>query len=146
MAAQLSDHAWVAAFEKPKTDPAAFEKPATTVLSPYLKFGCLSARVFHAQLSEVSICCRRSLLPAGAVQRAYTDSNGGMQILRKQKKHSLPPVSLIGQLLWCAAQARRHHLTSVSDAKHGAPFPRHMGLLRAHYCQVLMLLPTCSCI
>ena len=35
------DKAWVAAFEKPKTDPSAFEKPATTVLSPYLKFGCV---------------------------------------------------------------------------------------------------------
>jgi len=40
MAEHLVDKAWVAAFEKPKTDPSAFEKPATTVLSPYLKFGC----------------------------------------------------------------------------------------------------------
>jgi hypothetical protein len=39
MAEHLVDKAWVAAFEKPKTDPSAFEKPATTVLSPYLKFG-----------------------------------------------------------------------------------------------------------
>lgn len=29
--------AWVAEFEKPKGDPAAYQKPATTVLSPYLK-------------------------------------------------------------------------------------------------------------
>lgn len=28
---------WVANFEKPKGDPSAFLKPATTVLSPYLK-------------------------------------------------------------------------------------------------------------
>jgi hypothetical protein len=28
---------WVAKFEKPKGDPSAFLKPATTVLSPYLK-------------------------------------------------------------------------------------------------------------
>lgn len=40
-------------FEKPKTDPSAFIKPATTVLSPYLKFGCLSVRVFHARLAQV---------------------------------------------------------------------------------------------
>lgn len=28
---------WVAKFEKPKGDPSAYLKPATTVLSPYLK-------------------------------------------------------------------------------------------------------------
>jgi cryptochrome len=33
----LADAKWVCAFEKPQTDPSAFEKPATTVLSPYLK-------------------------------------------------------------------------------------------------------------
>uniref|UniRef100_M4DX76 (6-4)DNA photolyase n=1 Tax=Brassica campestris TaxID=3711 RepID=M4DX76_BRACM len=33
----ISDKAWVANFEKPKGDPSAFLKPATTVLSPYLK-------------------------------------------------------------------------------------------------------------
>jgi deoxyribodipyrimidine photolyase len=42
--ASLSDTKWVCGFEKPATDPSAFEKPATTVLSPYLKFGCLSPR------------------------------------------------------------------------------------------------------
>lgn len=45
---------WVAAFQKPDTDPSAWEKPATTVLSPYLKFGCLSARLFHQRLLQVS--------------------------------------------------------------------------------------------
>lgn len=34
---------WVATFEKPKTKPNSLE-PATTVLSPYLKFGCVSPR------------------------------------------------------------------------------------------------------
>jgi len=33
----LANAKWVCAFEKPQTDPSAFEKPATTVLSPYLK-------------------------------------------------------------------------------------------------------------
>ncbi|XP_022714866.1 (6-4)DNA photolyase isoform X4 [Durio zibethinus] len=33
----LSDKEWVANFEKPKGDPSAYVKPATTVLSPYLK-------------------------------------------------------------------------------------------------------------
>lgn len=48
-------------------------EPSTTVLSPYLKFGCLSARMFFFKLKEIYL---------------------------KNKKHSQPPVSLEGQLLW----------------------------------------------
>ncbi|KAL5825045.1 hypothetical protein ACOSQ3_021108 [Xanthoceras sorbifolium] len=33
----ISNKEWVANFEKPKGDPSAYVKPATTVLSPYLK-------------------------------------------------------------------------------------------------------------
>jgi cryptochrome len=51
--ASMADAAWVAKFQKPDTDPTAFLKPATTVLSPYLKFGCLSPRAFHSQLMQV---------------------------------------------------------------------------------------------
>ncbi|EDW02770.1 cryptochrome-2 [Drosophila grimshawi] len=72
MEASLADEQWVAKFEKPKTAPNSLE-PSTTVLSPYLKFGCLSARLFHERLQE---------------------------ILARQPKHSKPPVSLVGQLLW----------------------------------------------
>ena len=54
LADQLSDKGWVAAFEKPKGDPSAFIKPATTVLSPHLKFGTLSCRLFHARLQQVA--------------------------------------------------------------------------------------------
>ena len=75
MADYLSDTNWVATFEKPKTNPAEFTpRPATTVLSPYLKFGCLSPRLFHAKLLSI-----------------YKEKKG---------KHTLPPVSLRGQLLW----------------------------------------------
>eukprot|EP00656_Telonema_subtile_P041801 TRINITY_DN470_c0_g1_i2.p1 TRINITY_DN470_c0_g1~~TRINITY_DN470_c0_g1_i2.p1 ORF type:complete len:504 (-),score=78.32 TRINITY_DN470_c0_g1_i2:25-1536(-) len=63
--------AWVRQFEKPKTSPNSLE-PATTVLSPYLKFGCLSAAVFWKELTEI-----------------YSG-----------QKHTSPPVSLGGQLLW----------------------------------------------
>ena len=49
----LADKEWVVQFEKPKGNPAALQ-PATTVLSPYLKFGCLSVRLFYKRLSEVS--------------------------------------------------------------------------------------------
>ncbi|PIA65488.1 hypothetical protein AQUCO_00100768v1 [Aquilegia coerulea] len=69
----LNDKEWVASFEKPKGDPSAFLKPATTVLSPYLKFGCLSSRYFYQ-----------------CVQDVY----------KNVKKHTSPPVSLNGQLLW----------------------------------------------
>eukprot|EP00095_Tigriopus_kingsejongensis_P010665 maker-scaffold799_size95547-snap-gene-0.11 protein:Tk10665 transcript:maker-scaffold799_size95547-snap-gene-0.11-mRNA-1 annotation:"cryptochrome-1-like isoform x1" len=62
---------WVRAFEKPKTSPNSLE-PSTTVLSPYLKFGCVSAREMYWRL----------------------------QAILKKGPHSQPPVSLIGQLLW----------------------------------------------
>ncbi len=75
--ASFADPKWVATFKKPDTDPAAFERPATTgattVLSPYLKFGCLSARLFHSRL---------------------------LAVYRQHRGHSEPPVSLRGQLLW----------------------------------------------
>lgn len=64
---------WVRQFEKPKGNPATFSpEPATTVLSPYLKFGCLSPRTFYH-----------------AIMAVYS---GG--------PHTDPPVSLLGQLLW----------------------------------------------
>ncbi|XP_064936443.1 (6-4)DNA photolyase isoform X2 [Musa acuminata AAA Group] len=69
----LKDKEWVANFEKPKGDPSAFWKPATTVLSPYLKFGCLSSRYFYHCLHSV-------YLTVG--------------------KHTSPPVSLVGQIPW----------------------------------------------
>ncbi|KAM4743813.1 cryptochrome circadian regulator 5 isoform 2-T3 [Anableps anableps] len=62
---------WVCSFEKPQTSPNS-PSPSTTVLSPYISFGCLSARTFWWRLTEV-----------------YRD-----------RKHSNPPVSLHGQLLW----------------------------------------------
>ena len=62
---------WVRAFEKPKTSPNSL-LPSTTVLSPYLKFGCISPRLMFEKLSEIN--------------------NKG--------KHTLPPVSLVGQLFW----------------------------------------------
>ncbi|XP_063234251.1 cryptochrome-2 [Bacillus rossius redtenbacheri] len=67
----LSRKAWVCKFEKPNTSPNSLE-PSTTVLSPYLKFGCLSARTFYYRLKEVI----------------------------SGSSHSKPPVSLIGQLMW----------------------------------------------
>ena len=73
MRSYLARPAWIRAFEKPKTSPNTLEA-STTVLSPYLKFGCLSPRLFYHELSTV-----------------YAAGNG---------QHTKPPVSLHGQLLW----------------------------------------------
>ncbi len=35
---------WAGGAAQPKGNPALFDPPATTVLSPYLKMGCLSVR------------------------------------------------------------------------------------------------------
>lgn len=63
---------WVAAFEKPNTSPNSLE-PSTTVLSPYLKFGCISARTVYHAVND---------------------------IIKKSSNCTKPPVSLHGQLLW----------------------------------------------
>ncbi|XP_048782184.1 cryptochrome-1-like isoform X3 [Lagopus muta] len=63
---------WVASFTKPKTVPNSL-LPSTTGLSPYFSMGCLSVRSFFYRLSN---------------------------IYAQAKHHSLPPVSLQGQLLW----------------------------------------------
>lgn len=47
----LSNKVYVENFAKPDTSPNSI-KPSTTVLSPYLKFGCLSARIFYEKLNE----------------------------------------------------------------------------------------------
>lgn len=78
----LSKKEWIWTFEKPNTAPNSIE-PSTTVLSPYITWGCLSSRLFFHKLNDV---------------------------LRLAKKHSQPPVSLVGQLMWrefyyCAAAA-----------------------------------------
>lgn len=71
MEMNLKKSKWICEFEKPNTSPNSLE-PSTTVLSPYLKFGCLSARVFYHRILDVY----------------------------KGSKHSKPPVSLEGQMLW----------------------------------------------
>lgn len=68
----LSHKQWVYKFEKPKTAPNSIE-PSTTVLSPYISFGCLSSRLFYHKLKD---------------------------LLAKSRKHTKPPSSLMGQLMW----------------------------------------------
>lgn len=68
----LKDAKYICEFEKPKTRSTAFKPLSTTGLSPYVKFGCVSARRFYHGIKKVV---------AG-------------------KKHSQPPTSLIGQLLF----------------------------------------------
>ena len=82
------------AFEKPKTDPTSLAPPATTVLSPYLKFGCLSARRFHTEL---------------------------MAVYKSSKSHTSPPVSLEGQLLWREFFYLVGHATPNFDKMEGNP-------------------------
>ncbi|CAD7092137.1 unnamed protein product [Hermetia illucens] len=75
----LERKAWVASFGRPKMTPQSL-LASQTGLSPYLRFGCLSTRLFYHQLSD----------------------------LYKKIKKGNPPLSLHGQLLWreffyCAA-------------------------------------------
>lgn len=67
----LERKAWIASFEKPKVTPNSLF-PSPTGVSPYLRFGCLSPRLFYHRLTE----------------------------LYRKVKSSDPPISLYGQLLW----------------------------------------------
>lgn len=71
MEMNLKRSKWICDFEKPNTAPNSLE-PSTTVLSPYLKFGCVSSRLFYQRIKSVY----------------------------KGSKHSQPPVSLEGQMIW----------------------------------------------
>jgi cryptochrome len=62
-----------AACAVPSPAVSALLTPSTTALSPYLKFGCVSSRLF-----------------ASRVRAVYASA----------ASHSAPPVSLLGQLLW----------------------------------------------
>lgn len=44
--------AWIASFEKPKVTPNSLF-PSPTGVSPYLRFGCLSPRLFYHRLTEL---------------------------------------------------------------------------------------------
>ena len=72
----LNDIKWICAFEKPESSPNSLD-PSTTVLSPYLKFGCLSVKLFREKLLEAY---------ATGQKRA---ENWGMR-----------QVTLEGQLIW----------------------------------------------
>jgi len=48
----LKDKKRVQQFSKPCTLPTSL-KPNTTALSPYLKFGCLSVRLFYEKLRKI---------------------------------------------------------------------------------------------
>lgn len=50
----LSKKEWVCQFEKPKTSPNALS-PTTTVLSPYLKFGCKASFLFFLFFKKTTV-------------------------------------------------------------------------------------------
>lgn len=76
--------AWVASFGRPNLSPKSL-LASQTGLSPYLRFGCLSTRLFYHQLTD----------------------------LYKKIEGAYPPLSLYDQLLWreflyCAATRNTH--------------------------------------
>uniref|UniRef100_U3JUK6 Cryptochrome circadian regulator 2 n=1 Tax=Ficedula albicollis TaxID=59894 RepID=U3JUK6_FICAL len=68
----LERKAWVANYERPRMNANSL-LASPTGLSPYLRFGCLSCRLFYYRLWE---------------------------LYKKVKRNSTPPLSLYGQLLW----------------------------------------------
>ena len=60
----LSDEERVAKFSKPKTAPTSLE-PSTSLMSPYLKFGCVSVRELYWRAKDITT----AWLPAQEVTR-----------------------------------------------------------------------------
>ncbi|SNX85496.1 related to Deoxyribodipyrimidine photolyase [Melanopsichium pennsylvanicum] len=105
------DAEYVATFAKPKTSPGqSAEDPSTTLMSPYLKFGCLSVRKFWWD-----------------VEQAKKKYKGGSE--------TAPPENLNGQLLFRDMYACAEH--AIGDAfqrVHGNPVCRYMDwYLPTHY-------------
>lgn len=103
LAANLARGTWLAAFNKPETNPTAL-RPDTTALSPYLKFGCLGVRQFYWGL-------RAALDAERAAGRAVT----------------VPPVSLEGQLLWREFFYAQGFATPNFDRMEGNPICRQIA-------------------
>ena len=104
MEAHLARASWVAAFEKPQTSPTAIDPDgpntrSTTALSPYLKFGCLSARTLHQRLAAV---------------------------YASHPKHSKPPTSLHGQVYWREFYYTCAHGTPNYEVMEGNPICRQI--------------------
>jgi len=99
---------WVRGFEKPSTSPNSID-PSTTVLSPYLKFGCLSATKFYNELDRIV----------------------------RGHEHSKPPVSLHGQLLWreffyCSSYATPNFDKMIGNPQcKQIPWDRDAAIVRA---------------
>eukprot|EP00127_Corallochytrium_limacisporum_P004338 Clim_evm21s158 gene=Clim_evmTU21s158 len=90
-----------ALFEKPQTNPTMMvHEPDTTQLSPYVKFGCLSARKFWHE-----------------VQKVYDKYKG---------KHAQPPGSLHGQLIFREWFYLVAHTTPNYDKMKGNPIVYQM--------------------
>ncbi|XP_015587789.1 cryptochrome-1 isoform X1 [Cephus cinctus] len=95
----LERKAWVASFGRPKMTPQSL-LPSQTGLSPYLRFGCLSTRLFYYQLTDLYKKVRFVIMRGFYHFQIIT--------LYFQIKKTVPPLSLHGQLLWreffyCAA-------------------------------------------
>lgn len=110
--------AWVANFERPRMNANSL-LASPTGLSPYLRFGCLSCRLFYFKLTDLYKKVRNPNRQYEVYihNRSYyirLDFCFGEEFLNfillhpfilcglfwKVKKNSTPPLSLYGQLLW----------------------------------------------
>jgi cryptochrome len=98
----MSRASWVATFEKPNTSPNALTVD-TTGLSPYVKHGCISCRLFYHELSKA--CATSNIDP---------------------QRRSKPPVSLHGQLMWREYNYLMGYTTPNFDTMANNPIARQI--------------------
>ncbi|KAI9346971.1 UVR3 AtUVR3-like 6-4 DNA photolyase protein [Obelidium mucronatum] len=95
----LADERYICGFSKPETSPVAINPSSTTRLSPYLARGCLSVRVLRKKI---------------------------LDIYARNGKHSNPPVSLEGQILWREFFYAASYLTPNYFSMEGNPVCRQI--------------------
>lgn len=104
----LAYKSWIASFGQAKMTPQSLYA-SQTGLSPYLRFGCLSTRLFYHELCG-KLRVKGGLMnePNGLDMNSIGDSSSLLSDLYKKIKKAQPPLSLYGQILWreffyCAA-------------------------------------------
>ncbi|KAK2100524.1 Cryptochrome-2 [Saguinus oedipus] len=87
--------AWVANYERPRMNANSL-LASPTGLSPYLRFGCLSCRLFYYRLWDLY----KKKTPERRHAKSWASVCTRVPPYPQVKRNSTPPLSLFGQLLW----------------------------------------------
>ena len=93
---------WVRKFEKPKSKSTCFEgtEASTTVLSPYLKFGCVSARTVKSQLDAAYARGAHAQPPGSLLGQLYFREMSYLHALKRGAEFAQQPSPVCADIPW----------------------------------------------